>query len=89
MQSMRSEDVGTGVGIRRLINPTIWGRTIKSDSIKPETTCGYRTQGKHIECCGYDFACAKNGHPWHDWRIQFAACSNHVIVQLLLCVWFI
>ena len=47
----------------QLINPRQQGRTMKSDSIKPETTCGYCTQGKHNECRGYDCACAKNGHP--------------------------
>jgi hypothetical protein len=31
--------------------------------IRPETTCGYCTQGKDNECQGYGCACAENGHP--------------------------
>jgi NADH pyrophosphatase NudC (nudix superfamily) len=44
-----------------LINILSQGKTM-GENVKPETICGYCSQGKHYECRGYDCECAKTGH---------------------------
>jgi hypothetical protein len=52
----------TLIRTNKLNNHMSQGRSMSSKDVKPETVCGYCSQGKHYQCRGYDCECARTGH---------------------------